>query len=246
MYTEIVNQYAPTQSSCNHRVGHHSDTVIVMTSHRERGARAGASSRRDSVRGEQKLRTRTALMEAALELSRTQAFSGLSLRDVARGAGISPTAFYRHFSSLDDLGVALAEEGMRIARGIAREIRRREPATLAESMRILAEQVQENPDQLRFVVTERYTAPTEVRRAVNIEMRLLAGELAIDLARRDQMRLWDSADLTTAANLILSIAANAVAELVQPDTDTTEVVDSASNALTMAFVGLQNWKPAQR
>ncbi|SKU99439.1 TetR family transcriptional regulator [Mycobacteroides abscessus subsp. abscessus] len=37
-----------------------------------------------------------------------------------------------------------------------------------------------------------------------------------------------------------------MAELVQPDTDTTEVVDSASNALTMAFVGLQNWKPAQR
>ncbi|NMK79354.1 TetR family transcriptional regulator, partial [Staphylococcus capitis] len=28
--------------------------MIVMTSHRERGARAGASSRRDSVRGEQK------------------------------------------------------------------------------------------------------------------------------------------------------------------------------------------------
>ncbi len=181
-------------------------------------------------------------MEAALELSRTQAFSGLSLRDVARGAGISPTAFYRHFASLDDLGVALAEEGMRIARGIAREIRRREPATLADAMRILAEQVQESPDQLRFVVTERYTAPTEVRRAVNIEMRLLAGELAIDLARREKMRLWDSADLTTAASLLLSIGANAVAELVQPDADTADVVDSATSALTMAFVGLQNWR----
>ncbi|TEA03788.1 HTH-type transcriptional repressor FabR [Mycobacteroides salmoniphilum] len=242
MYTEIVNQPAPSQSSRNDRVGHHSDTVTAMTSRRERGPHSGASTRRESVRGEQKLRTRTSLIEAALELSRTQAFSGLSLRDVARGAGISPTAFYRHFSSLDDLGVALAEEGMRIARGIAREIRRREPASLAESMRILAEQVQENPDQLRFVVTERYTAPTEVRRAVNIEMRLLAGELAIDLARRDQMRLWDSADLTTAANLILSIAANAVAELVQPDAETDDVVESATSALTMAFVGLQNWR----
>ncbi len=242
MYTEIVNQYAPTESSRNHGVGHHSDTVIAMTSRRERSSHAGASARRDSVRGEQKLRTRTALMEAALELSRTQAFSGLSLRDVARGAGISPTAFYRHFASLDDLGVALAEEGMRIARGIAREIRRREPATLAEAMRILAEQAQENPDQLRFVVTERYTAPTEVRRAVNIEMRLLAGELAIDLARREKMRLWDSADLTTAASLLLSIGANAVAELVQPDADTDDVVAGATSALTMAFVGLQNWR----
>ncbi|MBA0048745.1 TetR family transcriptional regulator [Mycobacteroides sp. LB1] len=216
--------------------------MAAMTSRRERGPHSGGSARRESVRGEQKLRTRTSLIEAALDLSRTQAFSGLSLRDVARGAGISPTAFYRHFSSLDELGVALAEEGMRSARGIAREIRRGEPKTLSEAMGILAEQVRQSPDQLRFVVTERYTAPTEVRRAVNIEMRLLAGELAIDLARRDQMRMWDSADLTTAANLILSIAANAVAELVQPDADTDEVVSTATSSLRMAFVGLQNWK----
>ncbi|SKX42826.1 Putative transcriptional regulator, TetR family [Mycobacteroides abscessus subsp. massiliense] len=73
-------------------------------------------------------------------------------------------------------------------------------------------------------------------------MRLLAGELAIDLARREKMRLWDSADLTTAASLLLSIGANAVAELVQPDADTDDVVDSATSALTMAFVGLQNWR----
>ncbi|MGH3724061.1 MAG: TetR family transcriptional regulator [Mycobacterium sp.] len=216
--------------------------MTAMTSRRERGPHSGVSTRRESVRGEQKLRTRTSLIEAALDLSRAQAFSGLSLRDVARGAGISPTAFYRHFSSLDELGVALAEEGMRSARGIAREIRRREPATLTEAMGILAEQVRQSPDQLRFVVTERYTAPTEVRRAVNIEMRLLAGELAIDLARREQMRMWDSADLTAAANLILSIASNAVAELVQPDADTDEVVGTATSALKMAFVGLQNWR----
>lgn len=185
-----------------------------------------------------------ALLDAAFDLSRAQGFSGLSLRDVARAAGISPTAFYRHFASLDDLGVALAEEGMRTARGIAREIRRREPASLTAAMEILAEQVDTDPDGLRFVVTERYTAPAEVRRALNTEMRLLAGELAIDLARRPDMREWTSEDLTSAANLILSIASTAVAQLVEENSDANEVVATASSTLRMTFVGLNNWRPS--
>lgn len=131
---------------------------------------------------------------------------------------------------------------MRIARGIARDIRRQEPVTLAQAMDILAERVQEHPDELRFVVTERYTAPSEVRRAINLETRLLASEVAIDLARREDMRGWDAADLTTAAELILSIASTAVAELVQPDANKAEVVHKATNSLRMAFVGLQNWR----
>lgn len=207
--------------------------------------RAGAP-RVDTVsRAEQKARTRTALIDAALDLSRTQGFSGLSLRDVARAAGIVPTAFYRHFDSLDDLGIALVEDGMRIARGISREIRRQAPKNLAEAMQILADQVDANPDQLRFVVTERYSAPAEVRRALNTEMRLLVHEMAIDLARRKDMRRWDSEELTSAANLILAIASNAVAELVQPDADEKQTIRSATDAMRMAFIGLTNWRSTE-
>lgn len=166
----------------------------------------------------------------------------MSLRDVARAAGIVPTAFYRHFDSLDDLGIALVEDGMRIARGISREIRRQAPKNLAEAMQILADQVDANPDELRFVVTERYSAPAEVRRALNTEMRLLVHEMAIDLARREDMRRWDSDELTSAANLILAIASNAVAELVQPDADEKETIRAATEAMRMAFVGLTNWR----
>ena len=65
-----------------------------------------------STRAEQKLRTRRALMDAALsQLSADRGFGSLSLREVAREAGIAPTSFYRHFSDLDELGLALVDEG---------------------------------------------------------------------------------------------------------------------------------------
>ena len=58
-----------------------------------------------------KLRTRKALMNSALELvDEGQHFSSLSIREVAKRAGVVPNAFYRHFKSLDELGLALGDE----------------------------------------------------------------------------------------------------------------------------------------
>jgi len=50
------------------------------------------------VRAQQKEKTRRSLVEAAFsQLSAERSFASLSLREVAREAGIAPTSFYRHF-----------------------------------------------------------------------------------------------------------------------------------------------------
>ncbi len=64
------------------------------------------------IRQAQKQRTRQALLDAALELLEGQSLSSLGLREVTRAVGIAPTAFYRHFRSVEDLGVALVEEAL--------------------------------------------------------------------------------------------------------------------------------------
>jgi AcrR family transcriptional regulator len=62
-------------------------------------------------RKQQKEETRQKLMAAAAaELASGRSFDTLSLREVAKLAGIAPTSFYRHFHDMEGLGLALIEE----------------------------------------------------------------------------------------------------------------------------------------
>jgi AcrR family transcriptional regulator len=62
-------------------------------------------------RKRQKEETRQRLLDAAgAELASGRSFDTLSLREVAKLAGIAPTSFYRHFQDMEGLGLALIEE----------------------------------------------------------------------------------------------------------------------------------------
>jgi AcrR family transcriptional regulator len=52
---------------------------------------------------------RTALVDAGLELTRSGGPAALSLRDVTRRAGVSPSAAYRHFADREQLLQAIAQ-----------------------------------------------------------------------------------------------------------------------------------------
>src|SRR5699024_5276194 len=54
-----------------------------------------------------KRHTRTLIIDSARGFVADRGFSALALREIARAAGIVPTAFYRHFESLDDLAAEL-------------------------------------------------------------------------------------------------------------------------------------------
>src|SRR3546814_17013900 len=55
--------------------------------------------------------TRERLLDAALTLMNDgHSFPSISLREVTREAGVVPTAFYRNFRDMDELGPALVEE----------------------------------------------------------------------------------------------------------------------------------------
>ena len=56
---------------------------------------------------------RNALVHAAETLLDKQGISAVTVREVARSAGVSHTAPYRHFPSLDHLLAAVAEQGFR-------------------------------------------------------------------------------------------------------------------------------------
>src|SRR5688500_10497118 len=76
------------------------------------------------TRSERKEATRQAILDAALDLSAETGLAGLSLRSVAKAVGIVPTAFYRHFHSIEELGVALVDEAFASLRQVLRDIRK--------------------------------------------------------------------------------------------------------------------------
>ncbi len=74
----------------------------------------------DLSREERKEATRRAIVAAALKLLDDRSFSALSLREVTREAGIVPGAFYRHFESMEALGLVLIDESFRALRDMLR------------------------------------------------------------------------------------------------------------------------------
>ena len=117
---------------------------------------------RDTLtRREQKERTRVALLDAALRLLEGKSFGSLGLREVAREAGVVPTAFYRHFDSMEELGLALIEASFRTLRRMIRDARAEPLAfehVIRSSVEILVQHVHAHELHFRFVARERLAA----------------------------------------------------------------------------------------
>ena len=71
-------------------------------------------------------RGKSLLMKAALKLAmKTRSIGALGVREIGREAGLNPNTFYRHFSSLEDLGLAILNEVIASWRQPLRDIRRK-------------------------------------------------------------------------------------------------------------------------
>ncbi|NDK90456.1 TetR family transcriptional regulator [Gordonia desulfuricans] len=222
-----------------------------MTRTRRPASRTAGSAEPES-RADKKNRTRQALLDTTLELVGDRSFASISLREVARGAGIVPTAFYRHFASMEDLGVTLVEDSMRILRRTLRDGRRDLAArqalpTAKASLDILLAHVDEHRAAFRFLVREQHGGVAEIRRAIDTELRLFSRELAIDISRLPALADWHAEDLELAADLIVTIMLTAVADLLDGEyrgrQAEQEIVERAQRQLAMVFLGMGQWRP---
>jgi len=73
---------------------------------------------------------REALLQAAIRLVGEVGPTAFTLREVARRAGVSHNAPYRHFRDKDDLMTAVAAEGYRELTGAMQEAARKQPRAL--------------------------------------------------------------------------------------------------------------------
>jgi AcrR family transcriptional regulator len=200
-------------------------------------------------RAERKEATRQRLLDVTLKLITNRSLASISLREVARAAGIVPTAFYRHFESMDALGVELVDESMSPLRQMIRDARRGVAShgdIIETTVEILGRQVREHPDQFRFLSRERYGGVRAVRRAIETELKLFTSELAVDLARLTAGFDWSADDLEMAADLMVAAMLGAVMGLLEIDrrrrAEETVILDRAERQLRLIALGMSEWR----
>ncbi|CDO10013.1 transcriptional regulator [Mycolicibacterium cosmeticum] len=215
-----------------------------------RSARSSRSRSRDTLsREERKEVTRRAIVAAALELLEEGSFTGLSLREVTRKAGIVPAAFYRHFDSMESLGLVLIDESFRSLRDMLRGARagKLDPNHVIDSSaEILIASISERREHWRFITRERASGVAVLRYAIRTEIRLLTSELAIDLARFPGLKNWSSEDLNILANLFVN-AMISIAETTEDAADPAaleEIKRIAVKQMRMIAVGVRGWRSA--
>lgn len=197
-------------------------------------------------RGERKERTRRAILDAALDLCEDSSLVALSLRQVAKEVGVVPTAFYRHFSSIEDLGLALVEESFASLREMLRDVRRSGPAfedIVDSSVTVLRDHVRSQRSHFSFIARERVAGPPGVRAAVRHQIELVERELAADLARLTDPEHWSAEDLRVLSSLIVTAMVGTTEAFVTArPAQEDAIAEQARTQLRMLLVGAYSWR----
>jgi AcrR family transcriptional regulator len=207
-----------------------------------------AQARQAGVRQERKEKTRQALLDAALKLVEQQGFGSLSLRQVTREAGIVPTAFYRHFRDMDELGLALVADSFATLRRMIRAARsdvRDYRGVIDRSVEMLAQYVREQRPHFQFIVSERHSGVPVMRQAIRWELRLFVGELALDLSRFPVLDKWPADDLQVLAELIVNAMVTTAEGMLDATDDRSadEIMRTAKRQLRLIVFGINGWRP---
>ncbi len=234
-----------TSSRSHHRSGSRSGE------RRSGGGRGPATKPAGESRDARKARTRRALLDAALERLAQESFTSLSLREVAKGAGIVPTAFYRHFPDMDALGIALVDESIGALHELLRDARASATDNahlVRSSLGILVEHVHDHRAHFQFLARERAGGSATLRHAISREVRLFATELAVDLARVPAIGAWPSADIQLMADLLVIVIVATIEALLDAEDEAAvdAVVDAAAAQMMMVLLGIAAWEPAAR
>lgn len=162
------------------------------------------------MRAEQKAKTRRKLIDSALQLSSKKGFAALSLREVTQAAGIAPTAFYRHFRDMEELGLSLVDEIALSLRRLLRNARKNSEARDQSHLTVFSietflEYINENSNLFRLLLGERQGSSDTFRIAIRKEIDQFVIELTEDLDRISRVRKEKLSNSAYAAEAIVAI-----------------------------------------
>lgn len=202
-------------------------------------------------REEKKRQTRQSLIEAALMLvGRGENFTGISIREVAKNAGVVPTSFYRHFSDMEALGLEIVDDIGMMLRKKLRLVRRQSEhynGTLTRrSVELFSYFVCEHRNHFYFLYQCRAGGTPRLRTAIRNELSFFSNELATDVRQLNRLE-------TISSNDLLMISEFIVTSVFDSTTDLLDLVDSSPNyslefnertarKLRLIWLGAESWR----
>ncbi len=200
-----------------------------------------------ALREEKKLQTRQALIDAALLLMHNGAgFSGLSLREVSREAGLVPTGFYRHFPDLDALGLEIALEACQTLRKMMRSVRGGAvTGAVSESVQAMVTFIDNKPLYMEFLARERAGGPPSVRNVIHTEIRQFVHELSEDLKQWPAYQNHPDEDLYMLADLVVNTVIHLALDLLalEQQEPRDELINRTTKQLRLIMLGAMAWRP---
>ncbi|WP_322853541.1 HTH-type transcriptional repressor FabR [Acinetobacter sp. ANC 3832] len=186
--------------------------------------------------------TKDELFQAALNLIGPQkSISSLSLREVAREAGIAPNSFYRHFKDIDELAIELIDRSGIVLRQILHKARlkaSKQNSIIRTSVEVFIEQLDADEGNLSLLLREGYTGSISYKDAVESQLNYFQQELQEDLIRLERLNHSKLVHPELVAKAITQLVFNMGAKVIDlPMIERKEVAEQTMIMIRMLLEG---------
>lgn len=194
--------------------------------------------------------TKEELFQAALNLIGPQkSIASLSLREVAREAGIAPNSFYRHFKDIDELAIELIDRAGIVLRQILHEARlqaSRQNSIIRSSVEVFIAQLDADEGNLSLLLREGYTGSKSYKQAVERQLNYFQQELQDDLIRLERLNNSKLLHADIAAKAITQLVFNMGANVIDmPAEDRKEIAEQTMIMIRMILEGARHLEDSQ-
>ena len=189
--------------------------------------------------------TKDELFQAALKLIGPQkSIASLSLRDVAREAGIAPNSFYRHFKDIDELAIELIDSSATVLRQILLQARlkaSKKSSIVRSSIEVFIEQLDADEGYLSLLLREGYTGSASYKEAVEKQLNYFQLELRDDLIRLEKLNNNKIIYPDVAAKAITQLVFNMGAKVINmPVEERKEIAEQTMIMIRMILEGARH------
>ncbi|TCB46926.1 HTH-type transcriptional repressor FabR [Acinetobacter terrestris] len=194
--------------------------------------------------------TKEELFQAALNLIGPQkSIASLSLREVAREAGIAPNSFYRHFRDIDELAIELIDRAGHVLRQILHQARlkaSKQNSIIRSSVEVFIEQLDADEGNLSLLLREAYTGSASYKLAVERQLNYFQQELQEDLIRLERLNHSKLFHPEIVAKAITQLVFNMGATVIDmPMTGRKEIAEQTMIMIRMILEGARHLDEAQ-